>query len=466
MYKKNSVNSGMLKANFCVATFGLVSSLMVFSQNTANAAAFDIDGTPYTTSVNSRVNLSSTEYTSIGTLFGPNLPGSGVAYNVDIRQLSTTSGIVTGVVNGQSVSCNFTKISRNSFSTSGSCGILSSVFSPTDTQQQEKARAVVQTQVNRTATQQTISMIERRISSSLAPQLLNSFGDKKKTQTSENNGAPSYNFDNGVLGLSSGNGEMTKGLWATYSHGWIRTDWDAIRSHGNIDTGVVGGDIKLNDNYLVGMTLTYQASNIMTGYNDGYLESRGVNFVPYVAVALMDGRIILDAMTGYGFGGSDIKRNRTLSRISGAYDSDRWMMSTNATYVQPIDRFTLSGKVGWMMAYEWGGAYTEDAGARIDSQVTRVGEVSIGGRAAYAVTDVFEPYLGATFNYDPILGPSKMSSVGGGADKSFDRKEVMALIGFNWTPVENVTTGLELTRSFFREKQSSTTAAASLRVLF
>ncbi|CAK0745178.1 hypothetical protein WCLP8_1550001 [uncultured Gammaproteobacteria bacterium] len=138
------------------------------------------------------------------------------------------------------------------------------------------------------------------------------------------------------------------------------------------------------------------------------------------------------------------------------------MLSTNATYSYLIDNLNLSGKVGWMMAYDWSHAYTEDTGGHINKQVGRVGEVSIGGRAGYTI-DAFEPFVGLTYAYDPILGSVvKIGSTG----KELDRDEMQGLLGINWTPNERVTAGIEVSNSFFRERQNATILGINARVKF
>ncbi|MBI1209289.1 MAG: autotransporter domain-containing protein [Azospirillum sp.] len=398
-----------------------------------------------------------------GTLFGPGIDSSGIAISGSSTATGSNSFTATGDYSYQGTSGNFSCTVNTSTGTfSGSnCGIVGTVLAGGATANQSQNSAVTATQVNRSAAQQTAALIGRRIAASLTPQFQRSQRIGAVPDGSEST-VPTAFYDRGIAGLAAGDGVLTKGLWATYGHSWLTSDLSGLESKGTINTGVVGADVKLNDTLLAGLTLTYQSTGLDTKYNDGTFDSGGFSFIPYGALALLDGHLVLDAMTGYGFGDNDVERNRsTLLKSKGSYHSDRWILSSNATYTWPIEHWTLSGKLGWLMSYEWAQSYTEDIGTRINGQVSRVGELSLGGKAAYSWDDV-EPYVGLAYAYDPILGPSTVSATGQG----LDRDEIQGLIGINWTPSERLTASIEGTRNFLREKQTTSTITGSLRLAF
>ncbi|MEI8395552.1 MAG: autotransporter domain-containing protein, partial [Rhodospirillaceae bacterium] len=270
-------------------------------------------------------------------------------------------------------------------------------------------------------------------------------------------------YENGIAGLSAGDSGYTKGLWATYSHGWIGNDWDSLKSSSELNTGIIGADVRLDERFLVGLSLTYQTTNSILSFQDGLSDANGYTIIPYAALALMDGKLILDVMTGYGSGNTTGSRARSSTApVSYTFDNDRWMLSTNATLNNTWNDFVFSEKLGWMMSYDWSAAYNDSVGNLFAHQATRVGEVSLGFRAGYTGWEGFEPYLGATVAVDPIMAPDNVGTTG---DK-LDNKEVMGLIGLNWMPTERLTTGIEVTNAFFREKQNATTIAINGRFAF
>ncbi|MEI8395551.1 MAG: autotransporter outer membrane beta-barrel domain-containing protein [Rhodospirillaceae bacterium] len=383
----------------------------------------------------------------------------------------TINGSTTSSGTTSSFSCTYNKSSGSISGTSGCSSVVDALKLyeqyATSKTKQSQAQAAVSAQVNRTATQMTVSMIERRISASLSPAFAAAFrpgsaDDKKKQKLSDASGVRST-YEDGIAGISAGDSGYTKGLWATYSHGWVSNDWDAQKSNSELDTGIIGADIRINERFLAGLSLTYVRTNSNNTFEDGVSDANGFTVIPYAAMGLMDGKLVLDIMTGYGTGDTGGTRARsTNASRSYSYDSDRWMLSTNATLNNTWNNFVFSEKLGWMMSYDWTGAYTDSASTAFAQQVTRIGEISLGARAGYTGWERFEPYAGVTLAIDPLNDPDNVGSTG----KRLDNKEVLGLIGLNWMPTERLTTGIEVTNSFFREKQNSTTIAINGRFAF
>jgi hypothetical protein len=419
---------------------------------------------------------SSSTFSHIAVASGGSLT-SPVTYNANESrsgQLSTFTGTATQSGLSAPFSCTINN-STGAISGNTGCAAYRDVLlglgpkgQEAQTQALSDARAVVNTEINRTQSQQLARTIGRRITATLANRPA-SRRAAAETGTSE---TAAVSAGGSTVGMSAGEGGMNIGVWATYSHNWLSNDWEAAKSSGGLNTGVAGADFRVSDNAVVGMTVSYQAANIDTSYDDGRLDGGTYSFVPYGALSLMDGRLVLDALTGVGFGNTDVERNRSIAGIKGSYDSTRWLLGTNATYNYPVDKLTLSGKVGWLMAYEWADGYSESTGGNIGGSTSKLGEVSVGGRAAYNL-DTFEPYVSLTYLYDAIMSPNTIASSRFLNTTSFttstqsaDRDEVEGVIGFNWMPSDRLTAGVEVSHSFFREKENNTALMVNARYTF
>ena len=422
--------------------------------------------------------VNTTTSTHLATETGSYVGSYPVTFNVtETRQgtLSTFSGTATQAGQSAPVSCSI-NTATGAVSGNSQCANYAAVMkglSPVGQAIQAEQRALVQSaianEINRTQSQRLVQTIQRRIAASVTPR---SGTFKKASLDGEHQQTSEVTRGHDFTGVSAGDESMRAGVWATYTHNWISNDWESAKSNGGLNTGIFGGDYRITDNAVVGLTVSYQNANIRTAFNDGVLNSDGYTFVPYAAVGLLDGRLVLDAMTGFGFGGTDVKYNRSVGAVKGNYDSTRWLLSTNATYNHPVDKLTLSGKLGWLSAYEWANGYTDSNNTTIGKQTSSLGELSIGGRAAYALDPAIEPYIGVTYMYDAILGPNgfsrtraiNLTSPTGNA--SLDRNEIEGVVGINITPSDRITAGLEVSHGFLRQNEGNTAVAITARISF
>jgi hypothetical protein len=439
---------------------GLASGLVAFS---GQAALAQSAGTaPFNETINgytlngTETPLSRSSFNTAGTINGPGV--NNVPFSTTLTALSPTIDQYTGTVNGQPVNCTATQLSKNAYSLSGTCGLLSQVFLPNNPQAEIAARQAAVVQSQRIESQQTVDLISRRISDALSPPR----GAFTATRQSDAGGAlQAMDGHNGISGVSSGDGDYTNALWATYSHTWLANNWSALKSSTDLNTGVVGGDIKVGGNLLAGLTFTYQSSTGTTNFNDGTLDASTYTFVPYGAISFLDNQIVLDLMTGFGFSDSTSTRSRSVAAIDGSYGSDRWMLATHATFNHPVDNWNLSARLGWLMSYNWADQFTESNGTVNPTLVTRVGEISVGGHAGYTI-DQFEPYVGLTYLYDVMLSPNSVGLTG----STLGRDELDALIGLNWTATDRVNASVELSNGFLRTNEDNTTVVVAGRFVF
>ncbi|MBF0562003.1 MAG: autotransporter outer membrane beta-barrel domain-containing protein [Alphaproteobacteria bacterium] len=309
-------------------------------------------------------------------------------------------------------------------------------------------------QTQRTETKEIVNLISGRISSALAVSLSTPGMAQRKRADADGE-------DGRMVGLSAGDGDLGLAVWGSYSHNWLANNWTATKSNTGLNSGIVGGDVRIRDNILAGLTVTNQASGATTKFNNGSIDSSGFTFTPYGAISFLDDRLVLDLMTGVGQNSTDTTRLSGLVR--GSYSGEQWLLATHATYNVPVDNWTLSGKVGWASSYGWGDSYVESNGSINGAQVSRLGEISVGGRAAYTVGG-FEPYLGLTFAYDPILSSTSTAAVPTTSKAS--RRELDGVLGLNWMATDRLTASAEAGYMFFRTNEENISVLASARYAF
>ncbi len=322
--------------------------------------------------------------------------------------------------------------------------------------QASASRATVSAQTQRTETKETINLISGRIASALTVSLRSLQPVKRTAADTEKS---KFSASGPIFGISAGEGEYSRAVWGSYSHSWVNNDWTLLKSRSTMHTGIFGGDIKIGDNALAGMAFSYQSNDGTTSFNNGSINSASYTFTPYGAISFNDNRFVLDLMTG--FGGSDTDTSRNFGISKGKYGGQQWMLATHATFSQPSGPWLLSVKGGWTSSYGWSDTFTESDGTGNAAQVAQLGEISIGTRASYSF-GAFEPYIGLTFAYDPILGPSTIAASG----DNLSRKEVDAVIGFDWKATDRLTASAEVSNMFFRTNESNTTVVVAGRFAF
>ncbi len=438
-------------------TVGLASGLIVASGHEvlAQSVPFQEVINGYTLQ-GTEVPASQTSENTVGQITGNG--ASNIPFNVTLTQLSPTSFNYNGTVNGQAVNCTANRTGGNAYSLSGTCGYLTQIFTPTNPQLQIAARQAAVIQTERAQTQQVVDLVGRRIADALSPA---GRGEKSAQHADAGETLSVLDSHHGISGVSAGDDELSKALWATYSHSWLSNDWSSLKSRTILNTGVVGGDVKFGGNILTGLTFTYQSSNAVTSFNDGLLDSSTYTFTPYAAIGFLDNMIVVDLMTGYGFGDSTSSRSRSTAQVDGSYSSDRWLVATHVTYTAPVTDWDISAKLGWSLSYDWSDAFTESNGTINGQQASRVGELSLGGRAGYVFYQV-EPYLGLALLYDPILGPDNSGLTGA----SLSRTELNAQLGAIWKANEHLNASVEISNGFLRSNENNTTLVVAGRYSF
>lgn len=326
------------------------------------------------------------------------------------------------------------------------------------------AQTRTSTEVLRSEAQQVTGVVARRISQILTirPPAAGGRAKVKLKQTSGvGNGA--VIDGNGIRGISSGDSGDRIGLWASATYGWLNNSFVTTKYDGDLKAGVAGLDYQTG-NLVVGAALTVDATDLNTTFNGGTFRKQGVSVTPYAAYSMMDGRLVLDALAGYGMSENRPTHSSGATRVTGRYDSERIMLGTHATYTENLGDWNVGAKVGYLWSRETGDGYTQSDNIVVASSATKLGEVGVGPRVGYSMGG-FEPYAAATYLYDVSMTKTSVAGAGIAAPPN-DRDEVEGIIGLNWFPADNVTSGFEIAHSFFREKASNTSLTVNGRITF
>ena len=260
-------------------------------------------------------------------------------------------------------------------------------------------------------------------------------------------------------GLSAGDAydRRRSGVWGMTGVNWLGSTQSGASFDGNLVTAMVGYDYRILDPLVAGLALGYQWVDLTTHYNQGFIKSGGLTVMPYLSYAITP-NLVADASFGLGFNNYNTSRISCspcsqAQEVSGHYNSLRTIGAANVTYYHLAGNWTLSGKVGTILANEYQYYYVENNSTRHYGTNTFLGELIVGGKASYRYK-IFEPHLGINYLYDYALE-------GGG-----DRDEVQGVIGFGLRPTERLLFNVECSNSFFREYTRNTSLTGSLRFEF
>lgn len=135
------------------------------------------------------------------------------------------------------------------------------------------AHAVYQTNSTSTGTStvvagtgaNTINTISNGFRPNLSPRLFKSRSDLDSTNKYAVNGQRSGGgFSEGASGASAGDDDQRFGVWSNFTGSGFSESQSAIQTSGQVYSFVVGGDYRINDWVLGGLSVGYERQNINT----------------------------------------------------------------------------------------------------------------------------------------------------------------------------------------------------------
>ena len=228
---------------------------------------------------------------------------------------------------------------------------------------------------------------------------------------------------------AGGAGENRAGIWINGA--FIRAEGDAndAKFDSNIITGMIGADYAVNDRLIVGLGLGYESQDTDTTYNAGDTQGDGISGTAYFSY-LFNEIYSLTGTFGYTRLNYDHARTDPLSnaKITGDNDANRFAGSLSGAGSWTRDALRLGASVGTLYIVEKQDAFTESNGVAVASESITVGQVNLGGSAAYRV-GVAEPFVNTLVGYD-------YNDAGGSYD---NRLSVSAALGSNFYLTEEFT---------------------------
>ncbi len=334
-----------------------------------------------------------------------------------------------------------------------------------------EANQSIQTETSRSTTSVQQRIISARISSVIRRSgLARSFDRDADVSASEKVGALDYSFHDGIYGISGGNGISRTSVWGSFAYDFIDGEQSDVGSNydGHLITGLLGADVVVNDQFVVGATLVIDHLDIDTPFNNGTVETTGIGITPYVGGAFLDGRLLADAQVGYSWLGTDTERNRTTTQIDGGYGGNRITAAGNVSYDFSVtDQILVSPGTGVRFAYEFGETNFDSAGVQQTFVESYVGDWLLGGRAAYFHDlsnegfGAIEVFTSQFFVYDVVPWFSDNAFAG-----TRDRTALESTFGVDWLVNDQAVVSAEVTNVFLRKGSDDTSLVASVRYSF
>jgi len=219
--------------------------------------------------------------------------------------------------------------------------------------------------------------------------ILNSGGNSRR------GGPRRVALDGSNSGLAAGNAAAKWNGWVSATGNQVKNNLKGSAYDGDVNSFIGGVDYSLDQNWIVGLSLANERTDIATQYNGGSLKARSWTLAPYLSYRFSD-NLSLDASAGYAWGDQDI--NWALGTISRTTNQglERNFIAANLNADRWIGDWQLSGKAGVIRAEEQLDANTALLSGKIKNRLT---QIKLNGRAGYWINDVM-PYAALAYTRD------------------------------------------------------------------
>jgi len=363
---------------------------------------------------------------------------SGGSLSVASGTISASSVSVSGTFAENSSSCSGT------FSISGGATLVinpETTATAAQTQQADAQAALSPTGVVGQLTSYTSGLIRPRAKA--GPQLT----------------ASSARFSS--RGLSAGDHmDVPFGVWLAGSY--TDSEGDSVAPFEAERMNVTGGiDASFNDDLIIGLSLGLESSDTRTSANNGQSDTYGFTVAPYIAY-LIDDAISVDFAVGYSRLSHDESRGPGRT-ITGDTNTRRLFAAGNGNWGTTYGNWYLSARGGITWLSSDLDAMTESDGTFVAASVFRVGQLSLGGEAAYSY-DEWEPYVGATMSH--AYTKTRRAFAAGAAAPSDDRTDLLVNAGVRFFGANGMTGGFEYSTLLLRDDYTEHSFQLNFRAEF
>jgi hypothetical protein len=214
-------------------------------------------------------------------------------------------------------------------------------------------------------------------------------------------------------GGASGGGS-SQSLWISSTTDSLENTFSRTAFYGATQNVLVGYDVTRSDQYVLGISGGYEASNFTTKFNTGNEKTDGYNVNPYAAWLISDAWS-LDLIGGYGK--FDTKQSRTVgsgvaadfstNAVDSNFSSKRSFASTNLTNISAGTNWKLTSSLGYLWSKRAQDGYTESGltGGSVDGSTQTSKQWNLLEEVAYGRGNS-ETFFGARYedirNYQKI----------------------------------------------------------------
>jgi hypothetical protein len=258
-----------------------------------------------------------------------------------------------------------------------------------------------------------------------------------------------------TTGLAAGDVPQRFGLWASVNHSRLENTRESSAYDGHASSLMVGGEYQVDEDVIVGLGVGYERTDIDTVFNNGSLKADGGTVTPYIGYTITPW-LRTSLMAGYSYSESD--QARSGGTITGSQTTTRWFGLASFSANTWIDRFNLTGMVGYLAARDRNRAFTESNGTRVGGSHNTLGQTQVGGQVAYWMGG-FMPYVSATYLND-VYRTSQASG------QSSGRSAVRLGAGLNLLAEGGAFGGIGVTHEAGRRHAQSTSLVANIGFRF
>ena len=263
-------------------------------------------------------------------------------------------------------------------------------------------------------------------------------GDTSAWSSTSSNGVELQAINGGVRvkGVAAGDGfAYPWSVWASYQHNDFENDFTSTAFDGDTDYLFAGADFNPYENFVAGVALGYETSEVDTTFNAGEQDVDGFSVIPYIGVYLSDyvgTDLNVSANVAIGYTSVDLDQFRTApgttTRVTSSTDADRYFFATKLNVGKTIGAWNLTGRTGVTVARQELDGFTESNGNVVTDRRTELGQFDIGGEVGY-LWDSFEPYVNGAWQHDYNMTELRTAT---GPQPSNDSTSFLLGAGFRW----------------------------------
>ncbi|MCF8184142.1 MAG: autotransporter outer membrane beta-barrel domain-containing protein [Polynucleobacter sp.] len=267
----------------------------------------------------------------------------------------------------------------------------------------------------------------------------------------------------GQSGLSAGDGLMNYGVWGSYSYSDFKNSLSSTALKGNRHNLLAGVDYSPWENTVLGVAVGYDRSDVDTAFNQGNQISTGKTIAVY-AGHVLDKTWSIDASGGY----SDVSDSQfriapaSTVRVSSSPSGNRLFANLNLNATTHWQNWVFGARTGLLYARSLQKSFTESNGTAISQSITKLGQFSIGGDAAYSYAK-YEPFVKLFYQNDYSMQKLQVAT---GPQPSNDNDDFLFGLGLRYFGAKGLTGNLEFNKRLGRTHFSENTLTATMRMDF